>query len=1327
MRKISPLQPAEQRPDGERAPSAGETVERGASPDATGQAPGDVASQSGVRWKPLLDQQPAEEPPERVEAPHTSDTQAVTFGMNASTESQRVGEANVDESLPVAGSPFRAIRSNETPDAAVSGEANPVELDRGATTLTDADRAPQERSPGVAAWTIPNMGGVSQEARSLDASNSDVVHVGQANAGATNFGGAIRGDTNGGEHSLNQPMLERDHLEQSNLEQANLEAGPHAAGSEAGRETGDPGSLTSAASVGLDASVVVTNDKTESRLEANGVSGWESSGPAPKRFKPHRSLWEYPPLSDAHGGVGADGGAVPEGSAPATVGETTIGEAVAGAAVVGNEPGAAEGVSDEASNEPNPKRFKPHRSLWEYPPLSDVHGGVGVDGGVRAEVGASVNGGEDANSASRAFISGSEANVEPEVAGSATGPDERNLEGEPTNEAAGDLTAVEAVVAESEPPRRMKPHRSLWEFPTPDAEVMSDTARPEAVSEEVLPPEATGEPQVEAQAVGSSPGGETHDGVIAALEAIPEPDADVMTPEKLVENVEALVTAATPEAGFSEAAVQDAAVPERVLPEAVQPEPSQPELAQPEDAMPGVTHASEQQSQNEPVAIEAMEHEVSTPMVLEPEAAGALDAAGSEAGATESSDSELASVSGPADQVEAPQAAADPMAPMVLDPSAFSDVGSAPVELTPEQMQALLAQDAEAGSWGTKPLELTAEKAELLQFMVADAGSAVEQLTAVIDQCQDFSTRAEAAQALVEQAREMQKIGEFFSFASRDALVSLLMEIGTQLLAVPEALVGELLLRVRGIQNLLEQHTRTLEVGMELSWNLEVLTSRVKKLMAGVPLHPGLCAWHKNDPERVLELDLVTEGIDPPPKESDLPAWDPSQAAVSEGAKSGGASGTTPNASGGDKEATIPTMRVPVETINGMLATVSRLVLAKNQLARLNGEARKLDVAPSFVDQLAAATDELGKLTVDLQLSVMQARTQPIHRLFERYPRVVQSVAQLADRLVQLVVEGDDVPVEKSLFDALGEPLNQLLRAIVGTQMQGADERRALGKPQTATIRMWAESSGTRVLVNLCHDGVTLTREAILARASGSAQALGMEPDALSRLGDNEVYELLFRPEVGDEKLASAAQQIQAIGGTVVLHPQADGMRFELTFPVETAAIAAIMVDVGREIYAAPLEHVHEIVRFADHAASSINQHPTLRVRDDVLPVIDLAERVGVGKIRQLAESASELTEAAESASALDAGSGLSSGLGSVAEAKLASDERARAAAQGFGLVVSAGENKAVLRVDQIIGKQEIVVNKLSEQDGASMFAGATIRNDGGVSLIFDVARLMKA
>jgi two-component system chemotaxis sensor kinase CheA len=317
---------------------------------------------------------------------------------------------------------------------------------------------------------------------------------------------------------------------------------------------------------------------------------------------------------------------------------------------------------------------------------------------------------------------------------------------------------------------------------------------------------------------------------------------------------------------------------------------------------------------------------------------------------------------------------------------------------------------------------------------------------------------------------------------------------------------------------------------------------------------------------------------------------------------------------------------------------------------------------------------------------------QPLDKLFGRYPRLIRDLATKTGKQIQLVIEGGDTEVDKSVIEELGDPLVHLIRNSADHGLEGPEERTKAGKSALGTITLRASHEGSHVRVLVMDDGRGLARERIAKKAIERGLTTQEQVSAMS---DREVFNFIFEAGFSTaEKVSDLSGRgvgmdvvrtnIQKLKGSIELSSQAgNGTTVAITIPLTVAILQAMMVGVGPEIYAVPLTSILEIVRPQADQVSSIGGHQVMRLRDSVLPLV----------------SAADLFEQP-------------------------TDRRSE---QPFAVVIQSGQKQVGLMVSRLIGQQEVVIKPLDEGERTTRaVSGATVRDDGGVSLIVDVEQLVR-
>jgi two-component system chemotaxis sensor kinase CheA len=400
-------------------------------------------------------------------------------------------------------------------------------------------------------------------------------------------------------------------------------------------------------------------------------------------------------------------------------------------------------------------------------------------------------------------------------------------------------------------------------------------------------------------------------------------------------------------------------------------------------------------------------------------------------------------------------------------------------------------------------------------------------------------------------------------------------------------------------------------------------------------------------------------------------------------------------------------VRVDVELLDTLMRMVGELVLARNQLVS------RLDDNDNKDTSLTRSAQRLSLVTSELQEQVMKTRMQPVDSVWSKLPRVVRDLARQCGRQVRLEMEGRDTELDRSVLEAIKDPLTHLVRNAVDHGIESPEERLANGKPAEGMLKLRAYHEAGQVHLEIIDDGGGIN----LDRVATKALEKGLISQAqLSQMSQRDISQLIFLPgfsTAGEVTNVSGRgvgmdvvkTRIEAIGGSVdVTSTLGVGTCLRLTIPLTLAIIPALTIGCSGLRYAVPQISVLELVRLAgEHARGGIeliSGAPVYRLRGSLLPLVRLDEQLELVPAHTGDETIAELMAETDE-------SGMQRG--------------------GFIVVLQAEQQRFGLVVDDVLDTQEIVVKPLGRHlKGIPIYAGATILGDGSVVLILDATTLAR-
>lgn len=385
-------------------------------------------------------------------------------------------------------------------------------------------------------------------------------------------------------------------------------------------------------------------------------------------------------------------------------------------------------------------------------------------------------------------------------------------------------------------------------------------------------------------------------------------------------------------------------------------------------------------------------------------------------------------------------------------------------------------------------------------------------------------------------------------------------------------------------------------------------------------------------------------------------------------------------------------LRVDAERIDNVLNLVGELIIAKSMMQQATHEFGRRFPKDSLRMRFADAMAFQARVLNDLQRSVMKIRMVPVEQLFRRFPRLVRDAAQKCDKQVELVISGHETDLDKSLLDAIAEPLTHIVRNAVSHGIELPEQRTNAGKPATGTVRLNAYHQANQLIVEVTDDGRGIELEKIKSKAIKGGI---ITAHAAEKMTQAEMIDLIFRPSfstaeeitevsgrgVGLDVVRSVLHRLK---GTVDLETRpGQGTTFRLKLPLTLAIIKALMFRIEGKLYAIPLNTVAEIARTRESDLHIVDRWEVVQLRGQVLPLMRLGQK----------------------------SAGNTAGL----------------SGKIFVLIINFGARKLGLIVDSLEGEEELVIKSLDDETVATdLVSGASILGDGRVVLIMNLGAVVE-
>ncbi|KMZ45759.1 chemotaxis histidine kinase/response regulator CheAY2 [Helicobacter pylori] len=386
------------------------------------------------------------------------------------------------------------------------------------------------------------------------------------------------------------------------------------------------------------------------------------------------------------------------------------------------------------------------------------------------------------------------------------------------------------------------------------------------------------------------------------------------------------------------------------------------------------------------------------------------------------------------------------------------------------------------------------------------------------------------------------------------------------------------------------------------------------------------------------------------------------------------------------------TVRVDVRRLDHLMNLIGELVLGKNRLIRIYSDVEERYDGEKFLEELNQVVSSISAVTTDLQLAVMKTRMQPVGKVFNKFPRMVRDLSRELGKSIELIIEGEETELDKSIVEEIGDPLIHIIRNSCDHGIEPLEERRRLNKPETGKVQLSAYNEGNHIVIKISDDGKGL--DPVMLKEKAIEKGVISERDA-EGMSDREAFNLIFKPGFSTAKVVSNVSgrgvgmdvvktNIEKLNGIIEIDSEVGvGTTQKLKIPLTLAIIQALLVGVQEEYYAIPLSSVLETVRISQDEIYTVDGKSVLRLRDEVLSLVRLSD---IFKVDAILESNSDV----------------------------------------YVVIIGLADQKIGVIVNYLIGQEEVVIKSLGYYlKNTRGIAGATVRGDGKITLIVDVGAMM--
>jgi len=387
------------------------------------------------------------------------------------------------------------------------------------------------------------------------------------------------------------------------------------------------------------------------------------------------------------------------------------------------------------------------------------------------------------------------------------------------------------------------------------------------------------------------------------------------------------------------------------------------------------------------------------------------------------------------------------------------------------------------------------------------------------------------------------------------------------------------------------------------------------------------------------------------------------------------------------------TVRTNVERLDSLMNLVGELITDRNRLYQIRSNLQFRFRGDEQIETLSQTSAHIGRITDQLQNEVMSIRMLPVANVFNKFPRMVRDLSAKFGKKVDLIIEGEDTELDRSVIEEISDPLIHLIRNCIDHGVETAEDRVKLGKTESAHVKLTARYEQGRIVLTVEDDGQGINVARVKSVAIHRRLITEAEANVMS---EDEAVNMIFVSGFSTAKVVSdisgrgvgldiARNNVQKLNGSIMVETwQGKGTRFQISLPLTLAIIPTLLVKVGRSTLAIPLVTVMETMRIKDGDIQKVNNRPVILLRDKVLSLISLTDTFKMKSEKETGQFR-------------------------------------------HVVVVLSGKQQMGLVVDHLLGQEEVVVKSLGPLIGQVFgIASAAILSDGQAILIIDVQELFR-